>query len=106
MKFTIALTFFAAASALELKEDGSEIIAAIDSLTADMSEEGLECALGEIIKMLDNMTWDEAMEIAGEVEEGLEDDQVTLKHVMDEIFNSQELEDVYGQIKSACFAGM
>ena len=45
MKFTIALTFFAAASALELKADDSEFMAALNTPIANLDDLGFECAL-------------------------------------------------------------
>ena len=45
MKFTIALTFFAAASALELKADDSEFMAALNTPIANLDGIGFECAL-------------------------------------------------------------
>ena len=72
MKFTIALTFFAAASALELKEDDSGFMDAIDTAYTGMSEGDLKCVYGEIAKMLDDVddidiTWDDAVELEEEV---------------------------------------
>ena len=111
MKFTIALTFFAAASALELKGDDSGIMAASGNLIAGIiGEDRLECALGEINEWLDEneieITWDQAAEYEQAVEQALEDNKVTLDEVKN-IFGSLEqgLEDTYAHIKQKCFDG-
>ena len=45
MKFTVALTLSAAASALDLKDDGSAFEAAFDTAPAEMTPLGLHCTL-------------------------------------------------------------
>ena len=52
MKFTIALTFFAAASALELKADDSERMALLNTATTAIIPECLSIALDFMLEMV------------------------------------------------------
>lgn len=56
MKFTIALTFFAAASALELKNAASDFMAALNTPVSKLMEPGFDCALLLGHGMLENQS--------------------------------------------------
>ena len=65
MKFTIALTFFAAASALELKNAASDFMAALNTPVSKLMEPGFECALhlghGMLENESDRLAFDDAL---------------------------------------------
>ena len=64
MKFTVALTLFAAASALELKEDESAFEAALDTAPLLMTAEGLSCTMEQMDDYLPEDETEAALTVA------------------------------------------
>ena len=102
MKFTIALTFFAAASALELKEDDG-LLVALNTNVSDVGE-FLDCIYEEEDVMLDDMPNAEISAFKSQVEAAIEKGQMTVGRVMKEIFgmtmetHADVLRDIYHDI--------
>ena len=85
MKFTVALTLFAAASALELKEDESAFEAALDTAPLLMTAEGRLCTMEQMGDYLPEDETEAASTVAAvlaAIRAG-----ATVRDIMDDVFD-------------------